>query len=221
QTHTYVNTVDMEGDLSMRHCVHSLPEVRPSTFPETPHGAMPVGGPGNPQSNLRCCPMEEHNDPQVFLTPASQEVKFMLGPTPAQPPAGKGAGAARAQSPQPSASRGRHRLRDRPRGAFAAPVQFPLLSPFPSPLAAASGPGALRQLPERGTHLREHQRPAESRKATAEPQQRVAVANVRRHRPEEDRRHVQPAESSAQRRWDFQKDSPQQHRPASVNGCLD
>uniref|UniRef100_H3DB53 Fibroblast growth factor receptor substrate 3 n=1 Tax=Tetraodon nigroviridis TaxID=99883 RepID=H3DB53_TETNG len=71
QTHTYVNTVDMEGDLSMRHCVHSLPEVRPSTFPETPHGAMPVGGP-------------EHNDPQVFLTPASQEVKFMLGPTPAQ-----------------------------------------------------------------------------------------------------------------------------------------
>lgn len=84
QTHTYVNTVDMEGDLSMRHCVHSLPEVRPSTFPETTHGAMPVGGQGNPQSNMRCCPMEEHNDQQVFLTPASQEVKFMLGPTPAQ-----------------------------------------------------------------------------------------------------------------------------------------
>uniref|UniRef100_A0A3Q3XMS8 IRS-type PTB domain-containing protein n=1 Tax=Mola mola TaxID=94237 RepID=A0A3Q3XMS8_MOLML len=65
QTHTYVNTVTMEGDLSMRHCVHSLPE-------------------GNPQSSLRCCPMEEHNDPQVYLQPSSQEVKFMLGPTPAQ-----------------------------------------------------------------------------------------------------------------------------------------
>uniref|UniRef100_A0A8P4K7N4 Fibroblast growth factor receptor substrate 3 n=1 Tax=Dicentrarchus labrax TaxID=13489 RepID=A0A8P4K7N4_DICLA len=63
-THTYVNTVSMEGDLSMRHCVHSLPEVRPSTFPETTRG--------------------EHNDPQVFLQPSSQEVKFMLGPTPAQ-----------------------------------------------------------------------------------------------------------------------------------------
>uniref|UniRef100_A0A3Q3RAM4 IRS-type PTB domain-containing protein n=1 Tax=Monopterus albus TaxID=43700 RepID=A0A3Q3RAM4_MONAL len=68
QTHTYVNTVSMEGDLSMRHCVHSLPEVRPR----------------NPQSNLRCCPLEEHKDPQVFLQPSSQEVKFMLGPTPAQ-----------------------------------------------------------------------------------------------------------------------------------------
>ncbi|XP_026205345.1 sodium- and chloride-dependent GABA transporter 2-like [Anabas testudineus] len=84
QTHTYVNTVSMEGDLSMRHCVHSLPEVRPSTFPETTRGAMPVGGQGNPQSNLRCCPLEEHKDPQVFLQPSSQEVKFMLGPTPAQ-----------------------------------------------------------------------------------------------------------------------------------------
>uniref|UniRef100_A0A3Q3XCE1 IRS-type PTB domain-containing protein n=1 Tax=Mola mola TaxID=94237 RepID=A0A3Q3XCE1_MOLML len=84
QTHTYVNTVTMEGDLSMRHCVHSLPEVRPSTFPETTHGAMSVGGQGNPQSSLRCCPMEEHNDPQVYLQPSSQEVKFMLGPTPAQ-----------------------------------------------------------------------------------------------------------------------------------------
>uniref|UniRef100_A0A672YPL9 Fibroblast growth factor receptor substrate 3 n=1 Tax=Sphaeramia orbicularis TaxID=375764 RepID=A0A672YPL9_9TELE len=66
QTHTYVNTVTMEGDLSMRHCVHSLPEVRPSTFPETARGPMP------------------HKDPQVFLQPSSQEVKFMLGPTPAQ-----------------------------------------------------------------------------------------------------------------------------------------
>lgn len=84
QTHTYVNTVSMEGDLSMRHCVHSLPEVRPSTLPETTRGAMPVGGQGNPQSNLRCCPLEERKDPQVFLQPSSQEVKFMLGPTPAQ-----------------------------------------------------------------------------------------------------------------------------------------
>uniref|UniRef100_A0A8C9ZMA0 Fibroblast growth factor receptor substrate 3 n=1 Tax=Sander lucioperca TaxID=283035 RepID=A0A8C9ZMA0_SANLU len=65
QAHTYVNTVSMEGDLSMRHCVHSLPEVRPSSFPETTRGAI-------------------HNDPQVFLKPSSQEVKFMLGPTPAQ-----------------------------------------------------------------------------------------------------------------------------------------
>uniref|UniRef100_A0A3Q2CLA0 Fibroblast growth factor receptor substrate 3 n=1 Tax=Cyprinodon variegatus TaxID=28743 RepID=A0A3Q2CLA0_CYPVA len=84
QTHTYVNTVSMDGDLSMRHCVHSLPEVRPSALPETTRGAMPVGGQGNPQSNLRCCPLEERKDPQVFLQPSSQEVKFMLGPTPAQ-----------------------------------------------------------------------------------------------------------------------------------------
>ncbi|XP_077457974.1 fibroblast growth factor receptor substrate 2 [Stigmatopora argus] len=80
QTHTYVNTVSMEGDLAMRHCVHSLPEVRPGTFTE----ATRVGGQANAQSNLRCCPLEEHQDPQVFLQPSSQEVKFMLGPTPAQ-----------------------------------------------------------------------------------------------------------------------------------------
>ncbi|XP_077385648.1 fibroblast growth factor receptor substrate 2 [Festucalex cinctus] len=80
QTHTYVNTVTMEGDLAMRHCVHSLPEVRPSTFAETTR----VGGQGNAPSNLRCCPLEERQDPQVFLQPSSQEVKFMLGPTPAQ-----------------------------------------------------------------------------------------------------------------------------------------
>ncbi|XP_054641145.1 fibroblast growth factor receptor substrate 2 [Dunckerocampus dactyliophorus] len=84
QTHTYVNTVTMEGDLAMRHCVHSLPEVRPSAFPETARGAMPGAGQGNTQSNLRCCPLEEHKDSQVFLQPSSQEVKFMLGPTPAQ-----------------------------------------------------------------------------------------------------------------------------------------
>ncbi|CAL8335515.1 unnamed protein product [Merluccius merluccius] len=81
QTHTYVNTVSMEGDLSMRHCVHAIPEVRPSTFPEAARGAMPVGGQGTVQ---RCCPIEEHTDPQVFLQPSSQEVTFMLGPTPAQ-----------------------------------------------------------------------------------------------------------------------------------------
>ncbi|KAM4582106.1 fibroblast growth factor receptor substrate 2 [Fundulus diaphanus] len=84
QTHTYVNTVSMDGDLSMRHCVHSLPEVRPNALPETTRGSMPVVGQGNPQSNLRCCPLEERKDPQVFLQPSSQEVKFMLGPTPAQ-----------------------------------------------------------------------------------------------------------------------------------------
>uniref|UniRef100_A0A673JBA1 Fibroblast growth factor receptor substrate 2-like n=1 Tax=Sinocyclocheilus rhinocerous TaxID=307959 RepID=A0A673JBA1_9TELE len=60
-THTYVNTVGMETDLSSRHCVHSLPEV------------------------MHCCSLDDpHKDPQVFLQPGAQEVKFMLGPTPAQ-----------------------------------------------------------------------------------------------------------------------------------------
>lgn len=68
----------------MRHCVHSLPEVRPSTFPENTRGAMPVVGQGNPAPSLRCCPLEEHKDAQVFLQPSTQEVKFRLGPTPAQ-----------------------------------------------------------------------------------------------------------------------------------------
>ncbi|XP_028303869.1 fibroblast growth factor receptor substrate 2 [Gouania willdenowi] len=86
QTHTYVNTVSMEGDLSMRHCMHSLPEVRPSSYPEAPRGPMPVRGKANQQTKLRCCPLEERNDPQVFLQPSSQEVKFILGPTPAQRP---------------------------------------------------------------------------------------------------------------------------------------
>ncbi|CAL8340556.1 unnamed protein product [Lota lota] len=82
QTHTYVNTVSMEGDPSMRHCMHALPEARPSTFPEAAaRGALPVGAPGAAQ---RCCPLEEHADPQVFLQPSAQEVAFMLGPTPAQ-----------------------------------------------------------------------------------------------------------------------------------------
>uniref|UniRef100_A0A671QXZ9 Fibroblast growth factor receptor substrate 2-like n=1 Tax=Sinocyclocheilus anshuiensis TaxID=1608454 RepID=A0A671QXZ9_9TELE len=66
QTHTYVNTVGMETDLSSRHCVHSLPEVRPTTYPET-----------STTTTIR-------GDPQVFLQPGAQEVKFMLGPTPAQ-----------------------------------------------------------------------------------------------------------------------------------------
>uniref|UniRef100_A0A8C2BDP6 Fibroblast growth factor receptor substrate 3 n=1 Tax=Cyprinus carpio TaxID=7962 RepID=A0A8C2BDP6_CYPCA len=65
-THTYVNTVGMETDLSSRHCVHSLPEVRPTTYPET-----------STTTTIR-------GDPQVFLQPGAQEVKFMLGPTPAQ-----------------------------------------------------------------------------------------------------------------------------------------
>uniref|UniRef100_A0A4W4F647 IRS-type PTB domain-containing protein n=1 Tax=Electrophorus electricus TaxID=8005 RepID=A0A4W4F647_ELEEL len=64
QTHTYVNTVSMESDMSNRHCVHSLPEVRPPTFPEA-----------STTSAIH---------PQVFLQPGAQEVKFMLGPTPAQ-----------------------------------------------------------------------------------------------------------------------------------------
>uniref|UniRef100_A0A671MR36 Fibroblast growth factor receptor substrate 2-like n=1 Tax=Sinocyclocheilus anshuiensis TaxID=1608454 RepID=A0A671MR36_9TELE len=63
-THTYVNTVSMETDLSSHHCVHSLPEVRPTTFPET-----------STTTTIH---------PQVFLQPGAQEVKFMLGPTPAQ-----------------------------------------------------------------------------------------------------------------------------------------
>uniref|UniRef100_A0AAY4A839 IRS-type PTB domain-containing protein n=1 Tax=Denticeps clupeoides TaxID=299321 RepID=A0AAY4A839_9TELE len=65
QAHTYVNTVSVEGDLPGRHCVHSLPEVRPSTFSESARG-------------------DPHKDPQVFMQPGTQEVKFMLGPTPVQ-----------------------------------------------------------------------------------------------------------------------------------------
>ncbi|XP_046881180.1 fibroblast growth factor receptor substrate 2 [Hypomesus transpacificus] len=84
QAHTYVNTVSVDGDLSSRHCVHSLPEVRPSSFPEPARSSMTVGGQGGGQSSMHCCPLEERKDPQVFLQPSSQEVKFMLGPTPAQ-----------------------------------------------------------------------------------------------------------------------------------------
>ncbi|XP_028826625.1 fibroblast growth factor receptor substrate 2 [Denticeps clupeoides] len=81
QAHTYVNTVSVEGDLPGRHCVHSLPEVRPSTFSESARGGQ---GPG--PSGLHCCgPIEDpHKDPQVFMQPGTQEVKFMLGPTPVQ-----------------------------------------------------------------------------------------------------------------------------------------
>ncbi|XP_029631669.1 fibroblast growth factor receptor substrate 2 [Salmo trutta] len=85
QAHTYVNTVTVDGELSSRHCVHSLPEVRPTSFPESTRGAMPVVGQGGGQTSMHCCPLEEQRkEPQVFLQPSSQEVKFMLGPTPAQ-----------------------------------------------------------------------------------------------------------------------------------------
>ncbi|XP_051996427.1 fibroblast growth factor receptor substrate 3-like [Xyrauchen texanus] len=84
QTHTYVNTVGMETDLSSRHCVHSLPEVRPSTYPEASTTTTIRGGPVQGQPSLHCCPMDDpHKDPQVFLQPGAQEVKFMLGPMPA------------------------------------------------------------------------------------------------------------------------------------------
>uniref|UniRef100_A0A8C9W7D4 Fibroblast growth factor receptor substrate 3 n=1 Tax=Scleropages formosus TaxID=113540 RepID=A0A8C9W7D4_SCLFO len=73
-THTYVNTASVEGEVRGRHCVHSLPEVRPSTFAET----------GGSHPGMHCCPHEEHGDPQVFLQTTSQEAKFRLGPTPAQ-----------------------------------------------------------------------------------------------------------------------------------------
>ncbi|KAK6321157.1 hypothetical protein J4Q44_G00081330 [Coregonus suidteri] len=85
QAHTYMNTVTVDGELSSRHCVHSLPEVRPTSFNESTRGAMSVGGQGGGQASMHCCPLEEQRkEPQVFLQPSSQEVKFMLGPTPAQ-----------------------------------------------------------------------------------------------------------------------------------------
>ncbi|KAG7472579.1 hypothetical protein MATL_G00110160 [Megalops atlanticus] len=84
QAHTYVNTASVEGEIRGRHCVHSLPEVRPSTFSETTRGVAPMGGQGGGHPGMHCYPLEEHEDPQVFLQTASQEAKFMLGPTPAQ-----------------------------------------------------------------------------------------------------------------------------------------
>uniref|UniRef100_A0A8C9SQ02 Fibroblast growth factor receptor substrate 3 n=1 Tax=Scleropages formosus TaxID=113540 RepID=A0A8C9SQ02_SCLFO len=84
QTHTYVNTASVEGEVRGRHCVHSLPEVRPSTFAETARSLPPVGGQGGSHPGMHCCPHEEHGDPQVFLQTTSQEAKFRLGPTPAQ-----------------------------------------------------------------------------------------------------------------------------------------
>ncbi|KPP56874.1 hypothetical protein Z043_125466, partial [Scleropages formosus] len=84
QTHTYVNTASVEGEVRGRHCVHSLPEVRPSTFAETTRSLPPVGGQGGSHPGMHCCPHEEHGDPQVFLQTTSQEAKFRLGPTPAQ-----------------------------------------------------------------------------------------------------------------------------------------
>ncbi|MBN3312409.1 FRS3 factor, partial [Atractosteus spatula] len=80
QAHTYVNTASVEGDVRGRHCVHSLPEVRPNPYPESARGGG--GGPGGHPA-IHCCPLEERN-PQVFLQPPSGEVKFVLGPTPAQ-----------------------------------------------------------------------------------------------------------------------------------------
>ena len=80
KAHTYVNTVNVDGDLSSRHCVHSLPEVRPNSFQDSA-----CGGPSTGPASMHCCgPLDDHKDPQVFLQPGSQEVKFMLGPTPAQ-----------------------------------------------------------------------------------------------------------------------------------------
>ncbi|XP_006002345.1 fibroblast growth factor receptor substrate 2 [Latimeria chalumnae] len=69
QAHTYVNTANVDEEMRSRRCLHTLPEVRPS-FPESArhHGA-------------HCCSLEERN-PKVFLQPG--EVKFVLGPTPAQ-----------------------------------------------------------------------------------------------------------------------------------------
>ncbi|XP_048872488.1 fibroblast growth factor receptor substrate 3 [Brienomyrus brachyistius] len=84
QTHTYVNTATVEGEVRGRHCVHSLPEVRPSPFPETTRSMPSAAGQGGGHPSMHCCPHEEHGDPQVFLQTASQEAKFMLGPTPAQ-----------------------------------------------------------------------------------------------------------------------------------------
>ncbi|MFT7804333.1 fibroblast growth factor receptor substrate 3-like isoform X1 [Arapaima gigas] len=84
QTHTYVNTAGAEAEVRGRHCIHSLPEVRPSTFPDAARSLPPMGNQGGGHPSMHCCPHEEHGDPQVFLQTASQEVKYMLGPTPAQ-----------------------------------------------------------------------------------------------------------------------------------------
>ncbi|MGH0172153.1 UNVERIFIED_CONTAM: hypothetical protein FKN15_000624 [Acipenser sinensis] len=79
QAHTYVNTASADGESHGRHCVHSLPEVRPNPYPESARGGVGPGG----HPGIHCCPLEERN-PQVFLQPPTGEVKFMLGPTPAQ-----------------------------------------------------------------------------------------------------------------------------------------
>ncbi|XP_043932698.1 fibroblast growth factor receptor substrate 2-like [Protopterus annectens] len=70
QSHTYVNTTNVEKELKGRHCVHSLPEVHPSYHSTS--GSL---------GNYRSHSMEDRN-PQVYLHPG--EVKFVLGPTPAQ-----------------------------------------------------------------------------------------------------------------------------------------
>ncbi|XP_041091870.1 fibroblast growth factor receptor substrate 3-like [Polyodon spathula] len=79
QAHTYVNTASADGESHGRHCVHSLPEVRPNSYPESARGGVGPGG----HPGVHCCPLEECN-PQVFLQPPTGEVKFVLGPTPAQ-----------------------------------------------------------------------------------------------------------------------------------------
>nr|XP_033775219.1 fibroblast growth factor receptor substrate 3 [Geotrypetes seraphini]XP_033775220.1 fibroblast growth factor receptor substrate 3 [Geotrypetes seraphini]XP_033775221.1 fibroblast growth factor receptor substrate 3 [Geotrypetes seraphini] len=60
QSHTYVNTTNMEEEMRSRRCMHSLPEA-------TVHHGTPS------------CSLEDRN-PQVFLQPG--EVKFVLGPAP-------------------------------------------------------------------------------------------------------------------------------------------
>uniref|UniRef100_A0A8D0DGP8 Fibroblast growth factor receptor substrate 3 n=1 Tax=Salvator merianae TaxID=96440 RepID=A0A8D0DGP8_SALMN len=62
QSHTYVNTGSGEEEMRGRHCMHSLPEVRPSVSHPN-HG----------------CSLEDRN-PQVYLQPG--EVKFVLGRAP-------------------------------------------------------------------------------------------------------------------------------------------
>ncbi|XP_028652456.1 fibroblast growth factor receptor substrate 2 [Erpetoichthys calabaricus] len=83
QTHTYVNTSDVDGEGRGRHCVHSLPEVRPNPYPDISRGTGGSGGGQGGHSGLHCYSLDERN-PQVFLQAPSGEAKFVLGPTPAQ-----------------------------------------------------------------------------------------------------------------------------------------
>ncbi|KAG5837933.1 hypothetical protein ANANG_G00218360 [Anguilla anguilla] len=167
QAHTYVNTASVEAEIRGRHCVHSLPEVRPTPFPEPPRGVAP---------SMHCCPLEEREDPQVFLQTASQEAKFMLGPTPAQRRflelererrahhshgAGLGAGG---------------------RGPRAEPAPLPPPpTPPPPPASAPVPPGPRRapgRLPAHPPHLREHQRPAGGRAQGGAGRSRACPASM-------------------------------------------